>query len=337
MPAAPPPGTIVPNAALNGTIQPASPVFDPYAPGNAVVPPAGVPTAPYAAPYAPAPYAASPYDAGAACPPGGILPGATRFLQEVYFSDTEISRSIGSNGFGINDVVSNATFAFPMPYGQSPLLITPGFNTHFLNGPDSQPGEVIDLPARVYDAYLGAAWRPQFSPRFGADLAVSAGAYSDFQVVNWDSVRVLGRALATFTLSPQWKFEAGVVYLDRLSVKLLPAGGVIWTPNPDVKFDIVFPYPKLAQRLTTIGNTDVWGYIAGEYGGGQWSIVHNNGVEDVVNYNDLRVMLGLEWFGMNRWRGNLEVGYVFDRHILYRSGPEYSPGSTMMFRGALAF
>ena len=148
---------------------------------------------------------------------------------------------------------------------------------------------------------------------------------------------MLGRALGTFTLSPQWKFEAGVVYLDRLSVKLLPAGGVIWTPNPDVKFDIVFPYPKLAQRLTTVGNTDVWGYIAGEYGGGQWSIVHNNGVEDVVNYNDLRVMAGLEWFGMNRWRGNLEIGYVFDRHILYRSGPEYSPGSTMMFRGALAF
>jgi hypothetical protein len=217
------------------------------------------------------------------------------------------------------------------------LLITPGFNTHFFNGPDSMPGETIDLPARVYDAYLGAAWRPQFSPRFGADLAVSAGVYTDFQVVNWDSLRVLGRALGVFTLSPQWKFEAGIVYLDRLSVKLLPAGGVIWTPNPDVKFDIVFPYPKLAQRLTTFGNTDVWGYVAGEYGGGQWSVVHNNGVEDVVNYNDLRIMAGLEWFGLNRWRGNVEVGYVFDRHILYRSGPEYSPGSTMMFRGALAF
>ena len=86
-----------------------------------------------------------------------------------------------------------------------------------------------------------------------------------------------------------------------------------------------------------MGNTDVWAYIAGEYGGGQWSIQHTNGSDDVVNYNDLRVMLGLEWFGINRWRGNLEVGYVFDRKIFYRNGPEYDPGSTMMFRGALAF
>ena len=57
---------------------------------------------------------------------------------------------------------------------QHALLGWPGLDTRS----DDRP------TGRTYDAYLGAAWRPQFSPRFGADLAVSAGVYSDFQVVN---------------------------------------------------------------------------------------------------------------------------------------------------------
>ena len=139
------------------------------------------------------------------------------------------------------------------------------------------PAQANDLPGHTYDAYLGAAWRPQFSPMWGADLAVSAGAYSDFSRVTWQSVRVMGRGLGVVTLSPQWRAELGVVYLDRLSIKLLPAGGLIWTPNPDVRFDFVFPYPKFAERISNVGNYEVWAYLRGEYGGGQWSVIHVNG------------------------------------------------------------
>ena len=67
------------------------------------------------------------------------------------------------------------------------------------------------------------------------------------------------------------------MYLDRLSVKLLPAGGLIWTPNPDVKFDFVFPYPKFAERINNVGNSEFGPIWLREYGGGQWSVVHNNG------------------------------------------------------------
>jgi uncharacterized protein DUF6268 len=308
-------------AALDGTIQPSAPAFDPYAGPGAAAPAA-----------APAPA----YDGAQIVPPGGFFPTAIRLLQEVRMQDTWIPRQIGNNGFGINDTDLNASFAFPVGQNQAPILLTPGFNFHFLDGPTSVPGTVRDLPARVYDAYLGLSWRPQFTPRIGADVAVSAGAYTDFQRVNWDSVRVLSRGLGIFTVSPQLKVVAGVVYIDRLRVKLLPAGGIIWTPNPDVKFDIVFPYPKLAQRLTTVGTTDIWGYIAGEYGGGQWSVVQSNGQENVINYNDIRAIMGVEWFGQ-RTRGNLELGYVFDREILYRGAPTFDPGNSMMFRGGISF
>jgi hypothetical protein len=313
---APPPGYGQPPAALNGTIQPN---WDPY----------GAPATPLA--QAPA------YEAGPITPQAGFFPGAIRLLQEIQLQDTWVPRQIGNNGFGINDVILNASFGFPIRGNPAPILITPGFNFHLLNGPVAAPGSGQELPGTVYDAYLGSAWRPQFSPMWGADLAMSAGAYSDFQRVTWDSVRVLGRALGVVTLSPQWSAELGVVYLDRLSVKLLPAGGVIWRPNPDVKFDFVFPYPKFAERINNVGNYEIWAYLRGEYGGGQWSVVQS-GVENVFNYNDLRAILGLEWFSTSRVRGNVELGYVFDRNIMYRNGaPTIHPGNTMMFQANFAF
>ena len=65
----------------------------------------------------------------------------------------------------------------------------------------------------------------------------------------------------------------------------------------------------------TIRNSNLWGYVEGEYGGNTWTIRRNqpgfNG--DLVDYNDLRLSLGVESIGFNAQRMNFEVGYVFNR------------------------
>ena len=130
-----------------------------------------------------------------------------------------------------------------------------------------------------------------------------------------------------------------MVYLDRIKVKILPAGGVIWTPSEDAHYDILFPNPKLSHRWTTLGTTDVWYYVAGEYGGGSWTIERIGGASDAFDYNDIRIMLGLETIAQSRLRGNFEVGYVFDRQIIYRSGmpDRIDPNSTVMLRAGIAY
>ncbi len=315
--------------APTATIQPSLPAFDPYAtPGAA---PTLTPLAPTSPPVVGAPYQPPPTFAN------GVVPTAIRLLQELRLEETYLPRFSGANGFGINDIESRASFAFPLRANPAPILVTPGFNLHLWDGPDSVAGVTRDMPARAYDAYLATSWRPQFTPHFGADLATSVGVYSDFSFVDSNSVRVLGRGLGLITLSPQWQLAAGVVYVNRLQVKLLPAGGLIWTPNQDARFEIVFPNPKLAQRITTIGNTDVWGYVAGEYGGDQWTIKHADGSHDVANYNDLRVLMGVEWFGLSRVRGNAEIGYVFNRSIYFLNNPTFHPDDTMLIRAGIAF
>ncbi len=124
--------------------------------------------------------------------------------------------------------------------------------------------------------------------------------------------------------------------MDRYDTKILPAFGILWVPNPQTRFDIFFPQPKLAQYLTTLGNTDVWWYVNGEYGGGSWNVNMPVGNTN-VDYNDIRVSVGAEWTTLGSWRGYLEVGYVFERELYISKALNSSLGDSFMVRGGIAF
>ena len=57
------------------------------------------------------------------------------------------------------------------------------------------------------------------------------GAYTDFNTFTTDSIRIMGRGLGVIAITPTLQFALGVVYLDRVKIKLLPAGGLIWIPE----------------------------------------------------------------------------------------------------------
>jgi len=316
--AVPVPGPSVPvpapGATLEGTIQPPPAGWDPYAPPGST-PPTLLPEDPYLQFDSPVTVATM-----------------QKLVQEVRVDYLWMPGN-GAAEFGINDMELSTTFAFPMFYNaQTPLLVTPGFAMHCWNGPVSVGQQPADLPPQVYDGYLDAAWNPQVTPWLGGELSFRIGVYSDFSRVTHDSVRYMGTGMAVLSFTPSFQVKAGVMYLDRNRVKILPAGGLIWTPNPDVRFEILFPDPKLARRLSTIGNTEWWGYARGEYGGGAWTVkraaiaapaVANQ--IDSIDYNDLRFAF--------------EVGLAFEREIRYRSSspPVFRPNSTVFLRGGLAY
>lgn len=277
-----------------------------------------------------------PYGGTAAPPTVGT--SNLRFLARVKGESMTILR-MGNNGVGLQDVGVSASFSFPF-FQNAPIFVTPGFKNTWWDGPaaGSGPG-TADMAPQTYDAYLDTSWTPQITPWFGADVGVRVGVYSDFNAVTSQSLRIMGRGLGVFTFNPQFQAALGVVYLDRLRIKLLPAGGVIWMPNRDTRLDILFPNPKLAHRLGAFQNTDIWGYVSAEYGGGKWSIQRQAGNADAVEYDDIRVMLGLDFLSFSGLRGYSEVGYVFQRRLIYRSGDphNYIPSDSVMFRGGLSY
>ncbi|MEM1063498.1 MAG: hypothetical protein AAGJ97_14330, partial [Planctomycetota bacterium] len=82
----------------------------------------------------------------------------------------------------------------------------------------------------------------------------------------------------------------------------------------------------------------VWGYIGGEFGGGQWQVERADGSSDELVLRDFRLLLGLERAAKARggmsWR--VEAGYVFGRETEFDSEVgEFSSGDAFLLRAGL--
>lgn len=309
--------------------------------------------------FPPAPYS-NPYPSGNVYynqPDGGIAQ-YTKFIQGITLEHTWLAGD-DSADLDQNDSDVAVTFALPIfPNPKNPLYVSPGFGLHLWDGPAFPDSFPADLPAQAYDAYLDVTWRPQFNEAFGMELAVRPGVYSSFDAINSQSIRLQGRGLGFIRLSPAWQLAIGAVYLDRLDIKLLPAGGLIWTPNEKNRLEFLFPKPKLSRYLMTAWtNTEWWIYATGEYGGGSWTIERAPetdplvaAMDDQIDINDFRVMVGLEFKPTQSIDGNLpptrrqyvayfEVGYAFEREIIYRSNvpDEFNLPETFLLRGGIRF
>ena len=268
-----------------------------------------------------------------------------KFIQEVRGDYTYMSGN-DADRLNMHDVIVTSTFALPFFYSREhPLLITPGFGFHFLSEADTPSPPHPVLPGTLYDAFIDAEWNPQLTPWLGAELGVRVGVYSDFKQVTVDSIRYPAQGFAVLRLAPSVDLKFGVMWLDRVDIKLLPSGGVIWRPNTDNVFEILFPNPKLSHRLGSDGVTEWWLYARGEYGGGDWLVTRPlppPGQEALqrVDYNDMRVGLGLEFKRRAGLSGLVEVGYAFERQVMYeldKPNVSFQPTSALFLRGGLAY
>lgn len=225
------------------------------------------------------------------------------------------------------------------------LRVTPGFTFDFLSGP-AVPDKIV-LPNALYAGYIDALWQPQLTPQFRADLNARIGVYSDFERYVSESLRVTGRGLGILQLTPTVAVKAGVEYINRARIKLFPALGVLWTPDPQTRWDIYFPRPEVSKYWRTIGttNTDVWWHLGAEYGGGSWAVTRpagapmNPGDVDRVDINDVYLYTGFEWNRLNRMDGILDIGWVFAREIYVapNSQDNLSLDDSFMIRAGIRF
>jgi hypothetical protein len=228
---------------------------------------------------------------------------------------------------GIMDIELATTLNYDL--GLAPLKVTPYFAAHLWYIADANPRLYL------YDLNVEFAWRPRLAEWLFVDLAVTPGLYTDFKNVNADSFQMRGRILPIVALSEQLQLVAGAMYVNRIHVKVLPAGGVIWNQSDDTRWFLVFPQPKISHRFGTVGATQIWGYVAGEFGGGRWEVGR---VDYSLDYTDLRVILGLESVYAERLRGHLEIGYVFNRHVNVANSPsDLTLPSTLMARAGFRY
>ena len=253
----------------------------------------------------------------------------------------------GDNDIGLFDYDLRGAFTVPSVEG---LTITPGFQMHFVDGPTR-----TDLPERLYNARAEIRYKRQLSRPVWIEGAVAPGVYSDFDVASSDAFRIIVQGLGFFAFSYQTQAVIGLTYLDRDDVEFLPVVGLIHSPNERTRLNLVFPAPKLSYRFRQDGQGELWGYLAGEFGGGSWAIERPTRAfifppgrpgrrirvpprEDVANYKDWRIIVGVEHKTFDGRTLFVEAGLVFNRELEYNSGVgDFDPDSTAMLRAGLHY
>jgi hypothetical protein len=256
------------------------------------------------------------------------------FFQKLSFTGTWIDRNNKIDDFGLGELDLFATFAVPLPSRDWPLLISPTFNVRYLLGPKD-----VDLPPRLFETFVDFLWVPKLTERWTAIVGVAPSLYGDFQVSSSDAWRLTGKGLARYDWIPgRAQILFGVLYLDRSDVRLLPAGGIIWTPTEDRRYELLFPRPKLARRLLASPHFEDWLYVGGEFGGNSYAIERLTGAVDTITLRDFRAYVGLERKLHGGAGYRLEIGYVMGREIEFESDePTIEADDTAMIRGGIVF
>jgi len=236
-----------------------------------------------------------------------------------------------ANYFGVNELDIRMQLGFPCRFipnsgpgcaGPGFFYIAPGGSLLWWDGPNSN---APPFSPNGFSASLDVGMTPQFNEVFSLDAWFRFGVFSDFKTVNSHSLRYQGRVAGMFNVSQQFQIVAGVLFMDRARLKLLPTGGVIWTPREDIKLRLTFPNPKLSMRIYNTGRAEWWGYLQGDYGGGSWTIDGEK-----TDYNDIRIGIGVEFETLSKVGGYFEVGGAFNREI-YSHGTAWCKPQSMVY------
>lgn len=267
-----------------------------------------------------------------------------RFWDSFSLNYTYIPRSSQTKGLGINEFDLAGRFAFPcklLPHANDNAVsgywfIAPSFGLTLWDGPTGYPEHAMSMPSKTFEAAMAFGARPQFTKDFGVELWVQVGVASSFKKLSSDAIFIRGRALGTLRINEQIEAVGGVVYYDRNRYKLLPSGGITWKPNDGNLWYLVFPNPKLSRFLRKVNETDWWGYVQGDIGGGRW-LVHEEQGKVNVDYNDYRVGVGVTFSTPSSIAGSLEVGGAFGRELYSWGTAWYEPKSMVYLKGGIMY
>lgn len=345
--------TPLPQADWGGHAVPAQVPYQPTLVGEPVAAPASTPVwQPYAAPAEPLPVTAAPPVPPAfpvqepIYPPTpepslreSLIPPDARdgFFQKARFTTTWLPQ-LEDDSLGWTDLRGEVVTALPFFTRENPIIITPAYELHFLDRPAG-----FDLPPRLHDLTMDFHVFRVYDNHWIADVAVTPGLFADdHSLDSSDAVRVNGRAVGVYAPSLEWKWVLGVTYVDGGWAKVVPIAGVVYEPDDDTIYELVFPRARIAWRLPSSpvpGRDEYWAYVLAEFASSAWAFEQSDGGPDTLAYRDYRLILGLERKVVGGLSYRAEIGYAFNRDIKIASvsGDDISLDDTLLLRAGIAY
>ncbi|QDT53843.1 hypothetical protein Pan44_18670 [Caulifigura coniformis] len=212
------------------------------------------------------------------------------------------------DGLGITDLVATGIFKTGIPG----VTISPQFGSHFFGSTS-----INNVPDQTYDLSVELTGGIPLNDDWILAAGISPGVFTDFQGSGGDLFRIPARILAFYKYSDTLKLGAGVLYLDRPDVNILPLVGLSYIPNDHFNAELWFPRPKVSWRYLKMGDTERWVYVVGEFGGGAWNIQRDDGRPDQFAYRDYRAMVGFEQRVDEGFNWFAEGGLIFGRQVTF--------------------
>jgi hypothetical protein len=249
------------------------------------------------------------------------------FGRYAYHGSGDAGRSYWIPGSGDRMGIFALTFADSSPPEEGKNSFDLISTWHMVSGPKRS-----DMPPHLFDFTARLGRRDRLDLFWSYDVALRPGWFSDFEGSAREGLRFPGHGVLYYTPSDSFQLQVGVDYLDRDDIAWLPVFGAVFKPHPDFRLDAVFPRPRIAYRC----GGQKWIYLAAEMGGGTWAIERADWTNDVATYRDYRISIGLQNEG--EATNYMEFGYVFGRHLEYRSGtPSYDPLDTTILRSVVCY
>lgn len=220
------------------------------------------------------------------------------------FDDRELNSSFLEFGIGSG---------IPLGSFDNILGVTPRVRIDWIDATSS-----IDIPKHLYEFELQFFYRRPIRERLSLMTIVSPSIRSDLSTSD-RAFRVFALGLVNWQCIPdKLTLSAGAVVLGRADLPVLPAIGLVWTPNRRTKFDLRFPLSKLAYRLSKQGGeSETWAYLSGGLGGNTWAVTRASRQTDELSLRDYRLSLGVERLINGGGGCFAELGVALGRRLEY--------------------
>jgi len=235
-----------------------------------------------------------------------------------FYQGAEVSAGFlldtGNKAGGLDQTFEQARVGFAVPLGsfENILVMQPYFRADHFNGP-----ETIDVPGTVYDTGVTFFNRKVWSPKISSLAIVTPSVRSDF-TTNDGAVRLFGLGLVNWQKSDALMCSAGVLYLGRADLPLLPVFGFTYQPSPTWRFEAMMPRPRIAHRLWKQGGeAEGWGFFSASIGGNTWAVTRENGQSDLLTLSEIRLFGGYEVLRPGGRGYVIEAGLALGRKIEY--------------------
>ena len=210
------------------------------------------------------------------------------------------------------------------------LGVTPRFRIDWIDAASD-----IDVPEELYEFELQFFHRRPLRDRLSLLAIVSPSIRSDWTTSD-RAFRVFALGLLNWECVPdRLTLSGGAVVLGRADLPVLPALGVVWTPNRRTKLDLRFPLTRFSYRLAKNGGqSETWAYLSGGIGGNTWAVTRENDRTDELSLRDYRLVLGVERLVDGGGGCFAEFGVALGRRLEYeRTDTEISFDDAAIVRG----